>query len=323
VLHAFSESAGGGGNMALTLTDLTAEITTACPNRCLFCSSDVWHKPTAGCLSVDLLLSIARQARELGLQRMSLSGGEPLLHPDLATIVQAIRDAGLQPVIYTTGIRSTLEPETWDAFTPANPILIFNVQSTEAEIHDELAGRAGALDSTLTSVHSAIARGVRTEVHIVPTRVNLATMASTIDRLAAMGVHRVSLLRLVPQGSARRNRDRLEMQPGDLAQLRQSLCTIRNTRYPRTSIRLGIPFSMMVGAPQACNAGDSKLLVRPDGCAFPCEAFKICGRGEYSLGNVNDTLLAELLRRSHSLSDLVQLKTSAVDDSCPAQFLYR
>lgn len=313
--------------MRVCLRDLTIEITDACPNRCLFCSSAVCAETRHRFLSAEIALRVVEQGRALGLSQVSLSGGEPLLHPEIVRIVTGIRELDLQPVVYTTGItlgRNCEESEEWDRFGSVAPLLVFNIQSADPRVHDLLANRPGAFAMTVASLKCAIDRNLRTEVHIVPLRHNLETIPDTVEWLAQLGVRRVSFLRLVPQGNAREHREELELPKVEAARLRSILASVSQKHGAGISIRLGIPFSTVLGAARHCVAGETKLLIRPDGTAFPCEAFKDPQLADFALGNVHNLALGEILGRSRGLVRLGELKSSdALLDPCPAQLLYR
>lgn len=218
------------------LSELTLEIGQRCANRCLFCSS-VANRDSIVRLDKDKISSVINQALELGLERVSLSGGEPLCHPDIEEIVGKIGGRGLHLAIYTTGIiisqdgmaRSFLD---WKQFRSANPTLVFNLQSSVREIHDKLAGRKGAFHLTKRALMRAIQEGFRAEVHIVPNRLNIDSLERTVFELDRWGVSTVSLLRLVCQGYAKSNRSVLDFGPSSLANLTEVLVRLSTVRVP-------------------------------------------------------------------------------------------
>ena len=67
------------------LNDLTIEITQKCPNYCMHCSSLASLKSETY-ICKETVLEVAKQAFDLGLKRLSISGGEPLFHPDIKTL---------------------------------------------------------------------------------------------------------------------------------------------------------------------------------------------------------------------------------------------
>lgn len=77
--------------------------TRRCNLRCLHCySSSAPEERDA--LSVALLGPTIRDAAELGYNMVSISGGEPLLYPDLSALLKTGRDAGMITALVTNGL---------------------------------------------------------------------------------------------------------------------------------------------------------------------------------------------------------------------------
>lgn len=88
--------------------DLCFEIIESCPNECKFCSSN-------SCIDKKQIISFDDFKRVIdyfmsdgGIEELSLSGGEPFLHPDLLKMVEYAKSLGIKVVIFTSGIKKTL-----------------------------------------------------------------------------------------------------------------------------------------------------------------------------------------------------------------------
>lgn len=87
------------------LKDLCFEIIQTCPNHCLFCSSissmdkhqvidyDLFKK------TIDYFMSIG------GIEEISISGGEPFLHPQLFDMIRHCKMNHIRTVLFTSGIK--------------------------------------------------------------------------------------------------------------------------------------------------------------------------------------------------------------------------
>jgi pyrroloquinoline quinone biosynthesis protein E len=76
---------------------LVAELSYRCPLRCPYCSNplDIGADRYRAELEGEHWMRVFREARALGVLQLALTGGEPMLRPDLDELVAAGRDAGL------------------------------------------------------------------------------------------------------------------------------------------------------------------------------------------------------------------------------------
>ena len=90
-------------------TDLRVSVTDRCSLRCTYCMPEQgldWI-PRTDTLTTDELLRLVRVAVDNGVTTVRLTGGEPLLRPDIVAIVAAIRAMPGAPdvALTTNGLR--------------------------------------------------------------------------------------------------------------------------------------------------------------------------------------------------------------------------
>lgn len=89
--------------------DLRVSVTDRCNLRCTYCMPSDFADwlPGDHLLSVDELIEVIEVVTENGITGIRLTGGEPLLRPDIVEIVRRINDLPLAPAISltTNGIR--------------------------------------------------------------------------------------------------------------------------------------------------------------------------------------------------------------------------
>lgn len=309
--------------MKARLKELTIEITQKCPNSCIFCSS-LASRNSDTCLEVGDVCHIGAAAASLGLRDVSVSGGEPLCHPEFGTIAASLHNAGLAVSLYTTGLvvneNATVPFLNWGALGKDLTKVIFNIQSTQDSVHDRLVGRLGALRLTQQALAAAIHDGMNVEVHMVPNLTNIASIESSVDDLSRWGVKRVSFLRIVYQGRARAHLGDLYLDASHRQQLRTIFSRIAQNARETMELRFGIPFSSDIDRPVHCTAGNQKLIVRYDGKVLPCEAFKDADDEAFVLGDIRHDSLEQMLDRSTMNVDLCNLRHMVCDaEPCPAQ----
>src|SRR5919106_715936 len=83
---------------------LVAELTYRCPLRCVYCSNPLDWARHGDALETEDWLRIFREAEDLGVVQLNLTGGEPLLRADLESLVEGARALDLYTNLITSGI---------------------------------------------------------------------------------------------------------------------------------------------------------------------------------------------------------------------------
>src|SRR5204862_190469 len=86
---------------------LLAELTYKCPLQCPYCSNplDFAGSRFKHELTTDEWSRVFREAKALGVLQLGLSGGEPLLRPDLESLVATAHQLGLYTSLITSAHR--------------------------------------------------------------------------------------------------------------------------------------------------------------------------------------------------------------------------
>jgi cyclic pyranopterin phosphate synthase len=101
-----------------TIDYLRISVTEACNFRCIYCAPNGHTTPTTSPLSVEDIRHVVSAAVALGITKIRLTGGEPLLRRDIVKIVRAISSVpGVQDLALTTNafLLARLAPELAEA----------------------------------------------------------------------------------------------------------------------------------------------------------------------------------------------------------------
>lgn len=79
---------------------LQVEITDICPLHCKQCYKDLKRQ---GEMSYEKILQIINEAKSIGVKKIVLNGGEPLLHSRIIDIIWRISEADIITVCFTSG----------------------------------------------------------------------------------------------------------------------------------------------------------------------------------------------------------------------------
>lgn len=175
-------------------------LTEGCNLRCRHC----WIQPkyqteehTFPALDLGLFQSILEQAEPLGLSSVKLSGGEPLLHPQIIEILDQIRQADLRLIVETNGVFCTPEL-TQELATCQRPFVSVSLDGSEAETHEWVRGVEGCFAASLEGIRNLVNVGLPPQVIMTIMRRNKHQMESVVRLAESLGAESVKFNVLQP-----------------------------------------------------------------------------------------------------------------------------
>jgi radical SAM protein with 4Fe4S-binding SPASM domain len=271
---------------------LTARCNLACP-----------HCYVAGGAQEDLPASLVLRTidelREIGGDSVTLSGGEPLLHPEIRRILRyaALR---VQVQILSNG---TLIDEDWAAFLAGevHPAIQISLDGSRKEIHDPIRG-LGNFTRTLKAVELLQEAGLAGQISFATTimQPNRHDIKDIIGLAQALGVPRVRFLPLRRIGRAEERWDTVGqgLRLNDYEEFFDYAAGLAGLSRPSLEVSCGLS-GFLLEMPEAGSADDfwcpvgRQLTIGIDGEVFPCVLMM---RQEFSLGNAFQASLAAMMR---------------------------
>jgi len=250
---------------------LIAEVTHRCPLHCVYCSNPLEMKRRSEELSTEDWSSIFRQAGEMGVLQLHLTGGEPLARADVTELVRAGRAANLYVNLITSGVG--LDAARLDALIGAGLDHIqLSFQDVEEGPASEFSGtRSHALKLRVAAMIRE--RPVAFTVNIVVHRRNLDRLEEMIAFAEQSGAQRLEIANVQYYGWALRNREALLP---TRQQLDRSIAIVEAARE-RLKGRLRVDFVLpdyYAKYPKPCmnGWGHQQMLIDPAGIVLPCHA---------------------------------------------------
>jgi MoaA/NifB/PqqE/SkfB family radical SAM enzyme len=189
---------------------------TACNNRCRFCLDGDRDR---GLLfpESELRTEIERGRREIGAEKLILSGGEASIHPAFLDLVRYGKASGYAWVqTITNGLRFADATFLTDCLDAGLDEITFSVHGHTAQLHDELTGHPGAFRQLVRAIALAVrdARPV-ISVDILLCRRNIEVLDRVVELCIGLGVREFDLLNIIPQGRAFAHREELLYEPAE------------------------------------------------------------------------------------------------------------
>lgn len=286
------------------LKELKIEVTQKCPLNCLHCSSES-NKAKDVELSFKEVSKVVQEAKEMGVKKIAISGGEPLLYDYLIDVIKECNRHYISTIIYTTGIKTIKLEIPSDKYikdvkrTGINKI-IFSIHGSVPETHDKITRISGSFEKTINSVKRFIRNGINCEFHFVPLKLNFKELARIYILAKKLHIERISVLRFVPQGRGELIKDLFSLSCEEHKLLRKMILELRSKN--KVQIRVGSPYNILLLEKDVhCEAAKTRMIIVPNGNAYPCDAFK---RYEYKNDchrNIKENTLDHIWRKSEYL----------------------
>jgi radical SAM protein with 4Fe4S-binding SPASM domain len=277
------------------LDQLTLLITTRCSSQCEHCYIDVNadSDESQSDMSVALASDLLQQAGKAEIRKIVISGGEPLLHPQLREILQVCRKQLPKGYLKLQTSGATASDEVIDLLASLVNDVQLGLDGIDAETHDAVRG-AGSFDQVVSVLgrlqlsKRKVARGLS----FSPMKSNLEQMGELSKLCSQLAVDYLQINH--PRQPAHRNGGTAtcEHECGYLSQddLRRSLDmfqdlnkrhafeTIEAVQYGGKLLLVDPSFNpawhglLTPDRRKSCQAGSELLCIDPSGIAYPCSA---------------------------------------------------
>jgi SynChlorMet cassette radical SAM/SPASM protein ScmF len=133
-------------------------------------------------LSPEVFADVIRQAKPLGLEAVKLTGGEPLLHPQISTLIQTVRREGLRLAVETNAVLCTPELAA-EIAAVGKPFVSVSLDGADAAAHEWVRGIPGSFELAIQGIRNLTGAGVRPQIVFSMMRHNAGQVEAVI-RLA-------------------------------------------------------------------------------------------------------------------------------------------
>jgi PqqA peptide cyclase len=269
--------------------------------QCPYCSNPLdfagqrFHRE----LTTDEWRRVFREAHDLGVVQLGLSGGEPTLRSDLTDLVRCAHELGLYSTLVTSAYRLKKERLAELKAAGLDHVQI-SIQAADAELSDRIAGTDSYSDK-LAAYEATRALGFPLTVNVVLHRDNLHQVEALIGLAERLGAERIELANTQFYGWALHNRATLMPTREQLAAAWEVVQRERRRLGRRLEIVWVLP-DYHEEFPKPCMGGwgNAYMTVTPAGEVWPCHA---AGRIKtLSFANVRDRSLEWIWNESDAFT---------------------
>ncbi len=261
-------------------------LTEGCNLRCRHC----WIQPKYQnkeflypSLDLKVFKDIIEQALPIGLSSVKLTGGEPLLHPDIHKIIDHLRTLDLRVIMETNGVLCT--PEIARKLKKCKyPFISVSLDGTDAKTNDWVRGVEGSFDQAVKGIQNLVKAEHKPQIIMTLMRRNKDQVEDMLRLAESLDVGSVKYNILQPM--ARGKKMHKEGEALDIEELIELGKWVEHTLSPSTNIRLHYSH------PPAFRSLGNMFGRSGDGCSV-CGIFHILGvlsDGSYALCGIGETV---------------------------------
>lgn len=175
------------------------EITRNCNLECIHCRAAATNGPYEGELDTPAAFRLIDQIAEIGKPIIILTGGEPLLRPDIFEVARYGTDKGMRMVMAPNGtlITDTVAAKMADAGIQRISV---SLDGATPARHDAFRGVPGAFEGALRGIAAAKAAGIEFQINTTITKANLEEIPKIMDLAVDLGAVAHHIFLLVPTG---------------------------------------------------------------------------------------------------------------------------
>jgi MoaA/NifB/PqqE/SkfB family radical SAM enzyme len=256
------------------------ELTRHCNLKCKFCYS-ASGKPLDNELSSKEIKRIISDAKDLGVKTITLTGGEPLLHPNFFEIVDFARSKDIIVQIFSNG--TLINSDAAKKLFSYHVFPCVSIESIQAEVHDNMVGVKGTYEKMFQGIKNLIDVGytkkIPLTINAVITKINYPYLEELWKWADGSGIEPF-LLRLIPTGRSLENNG-LEVSSVDVKKL-----------VERIAVEKGYSPTVPYFGDGGCRKQYMSCYISSQGFVQPCSGINI------NCGNIRHKSLAEIISNS-------------------------
>lgn len=271
---------------------MLCELTHRCPLQCPYCSNPVDLERVNTEMTTEEWQDLMRQAAELGVLQIHLSGGEPCARKDLEDIVKVAAEVGLYTNLITAAVTLTRERVEKLRDLGLDHVQI-SIQDIEAANADKISGYKNGLQKKIEAAKWVKEFDLPLTVNAPIHRHNIKSVPKMIDFAVEIGAGRIEIAHVQYYAWALLNRAALMPTREDYNEAAKYVEEARERLKGILVIDAVVP-DYYAKYPKPCMGGWGRGIVNitPQGRVLPCHAAESIKGMEFD--NIKDKPLADI-----------------------------
>jgi MoaA/NifB/PqqE/SkfB family radical SAM enzyme len=280
------------------LYSASLELTYQCNLDCFYCYNDRGISGRA--LDLEQYFQLLRDLRDLGTLFLTLTGGEPLAHPDFFRIAGYARELGFVIRIKSNGhaLRGALAQRLVREVDPFN--IDISLHGATAASHDRQTRVPGSFDRLLENLSVLQELGIRLKLNSTLTRWNLHEVEDMYCLAEGLGISLHCYTAVSERDDGDRSPRSIELssaQKNDVLWLLHERKNRQTDPEEPSECDGGDSTGKHLDRPN-CGAGVTNVLVDPVGNVLPCAEWR------RPVGNLHQVSITDIWSRSLALKEV-------------------
>jgi len=287
---------------------IVLELTEECPLRCKHCYLDAGHGTT---MEYELFIKILNEMIELKIDKIQLTGGEPLLHPKFFQILELCINNDIDTQLFTSGFLASQDIiNKFNSYVGKKITFQISIDGLE-EYHDDFRGVKYSYKNAINFITEMHNKGFTVMVGMTIIKQEYKEISQLCDILKSIGV---SMLRIGPvsnRGRAKTNNiEELKNNVLNARMITKQLSIEKNDKnfkvvyFEENQDHLNSKYIVN------CGLGQTLLKISPSGDVYPCAI------SDLKIGEVRNHTIKTIQQKTSRLFEILQKPGNQKCNNC-------
>lgn len=301
---------------------MNIQITGHCNYNCIHCFNAIDNAPLNTHYKFDDLEKLFTEAEECGVHAITITGGEPLVHPDFIKIIDSIYRHHMYVFELNTN-GALITKELLDKLKSIGCKPLIKISFDGLKYHDWMRNHKGAEEKTLKAIKLCIEEGFAVKIQYNINKHNISTVGETMELLDKLGVEETRFIPTTPSPRWDKNQGNNTFSFEELVDASLKIVSLYAAKKMNMAIDIWqliqidknmVHFSIMPGVFDPyketipiCKGVRGMIAIGANGNVYPC--LQMSGTYDdlgYFIGNVKKTSLKEVLSDSPYMKHICQ-----------------
>ena len=279
------------------LQSIHVEVASICNERCVHCY--IPHKEKNKIIDSDLFFKIVKDGRAMNIINVTLTGGEPMLHPNFTAFLEKCRNLDLSVNVLSN---LTLLTNSIVEEMKKNPLLSVqtSIYSMDSYVHDAITKFQGSWEKTINAVKELISSGIHLQISCPVIKQNKNSFLDVIKWGQKNNIPVVTNYSIF----ASYDHDNLNLSNRlslkEIEEVFNQQISDNYMKYIRASAE---EKCLLTGDSPICTVCRYYFCISADGDAYPC-----AGWNTKKLGNVYEQSIEKIWKESQEIQHLRRIK---------------